>query len=296
MALLRMIPRWLSGYWEDPVDYKYKGRLAKIPISSFRDNANPPSEKFSMRIRRLLSFLLLVSMVWARSTPLGVRASQFSQNSDPAVNAQKMLAKMTPDERVGQLFLVSFTGATAGQDSQIFDLISQYHVGGVVLESGNDNFVAAPDTTSAAYNLISDLQSAEWQASQGGPAAMQTGTPTLQPVPTPVPPNYIPLFIGISQDGDGYPSDQILAGLTPLPDLMAIGATWNTGLAEQVGAIAGKELSSLGFNLIFGPSLDVLEFSRLNPWKWFGGERIWWRSILGGCNGECLHHWIAHRW
>ncbi len=87
-----------------------------------------------------------------------------------------------------------------------------------------------------------------------------TGTPTTPaPTPTSTPANYIPLFIGISQDGDGYPNDQILNGLTPLPDLMALGATWNPALAEQVGAVAGKELSSIGFNLYFGPSLDVLE-------------------------------------
>ena len=53
-------------------------------------------------------------------------------------------------------------------------------------------------------------------------------------------------------------NDQILNSLTPLPDLMSIGATWDPALAEQVGAVMGKELSSLGFNLFLGPSLDVL--------------------------------------
>ena len=216
-----------------------------------------------MILRRFLSILLLISLVLSFSPMTAARAAISLQISDPAANARQILAKMTPEERVGQLFLVTFNGSTADQNSQIYDLIASYHVGGVVMLSGNDNFVASPDTVSGAYKLISQLQSAEWQASQGLPAGTGTGTPTgtssPAPTPTSTPVNYIPLFIGISQDGDGYPNDQILNGLTPLPDLMALGATWNTALAEQVGAVAGQELSSIGFNLYFGPSLDVLE-------------------------------------
>lgn len=212
-----------------------------------------------MILRRFLSIFLLVSLALSFSPTVAARVSGSFQSSDPTVNARQMLAKMTPEERVGQLFLVTFTGSTADQNSQIYDLIASYHAGGVVLLAGNDNFVAAPDTVSVAYQLITQLQSAEWQASQALPAGIDTGTPTPAPTPTSAPANYIPLFIGISQDGDGYPNDQILNGLTPLPDLMALGATWNPALAEQVGAVAGQELSGIGFNLYFGPSLDVLE-------------------------------------
>ena len=212
-----------------------------------------------MILRRFLSIFLLVSLALSFSPTVAARVSGSFQSSDPTVNARQMLAKMTPEERVGQLFLVTFTGSTADQNSQIYDLIASYHAGGVVLLAGNDNFVAAPDTVSVAYQLITQLQSAEWQASQALPAGIDTGTPTPAPTPTSAPANYIPLFIGVSQDGDGYPNDQILNGLTPLPDLMALGATWNPALAEQVGAVAGQELSGIGFNLYFGPSLDVLE-------------------------------------
>jgi len=212
-----------------------------------------------MNLRRFPSILLLVSLALSYSQTANVRANESFQGNDPAGNAAQMLAKMTPEERVGQLFLVTFTGSSADQKSQIYDLITNYHVGGVVLQAGNDNFVAAPDTVSSAYQLISQLQSAEWQASQGVPAGPDTGTPTAAPTATSTPANYIPLFVGISQDGDGYPNDQILNGLTPLPDLMALGASWDPALAEQVGWVAGQELSSLGINLYFGPSLDVLE-------------------------------------
>jgi beta-N-acetylhexosaminidase len=99
--------------------------------------------------------------------------------------------------------------------------------------------------------------------------------------------------MGISQDGDGYPNDQILSGLTQLPDLMALGATWNTGLAEQVGAISGKELSSLGFNLYFGPSLDVLESPGSTLGNGLGatafGGDPYWVGAMGSAYISGLH-------
>jgi beta-N-acetylhexosaminidase len=89
----------------------------------------------------------------------------------------------------------------------------------------------------------------------------------------------VPLFIGIAQEGDGYPTDQLLNGLTPLPSEMAIGATWNTDLARRVGEVRGRELSALGFNLYLGPSLDVLEAPSVSGGdlgtRVFGGDPFW---------------------
>ena len=251
-----------------------------------------------MILRRFLSIFLLVSLALSFSQTIPARGSFSSQGNDPAANAIQMLEKMTPEERVGQLFLVTFNGSTADETSQIYDLIANYHVGGVALQASNDNFVAAPDTISGAYELIAQLQSAEWQASQSKPASTDTGTPTGTPTPIPEPTskpvNFIPLFIGISQDGDGYPDDQILNGLTPLPDLMALGATWNTALTEQVAAVAGGELSSIGFNLYFGPSLDVLESpgSTLGNGlgaSAFGGDP-YWVGAMGSAYITGLHN------
>jgi len=242
-------------------------------------------------MKHLNSLLFIVSLFLSFIPTVDAGASESFQRIDPAENARQMLTKMTPEERVGQLFLVTFTGSTATQNSQIYDLIINYHVGGVVLLSSNDNFVAAPDTVSGAYQLIAQLQSAEWQASQSIPAETETNTPV--PGPTLTPSNYVPLVIGISQDGDGYPNDQILHGLTPLPDLMALGATWNPSLAERVGAVAGQELSSIGFNMYFGPSLDVLESpgSTLGNGlgaSAFGGDP-YWVGAMGSAYISGLH-------
>jgi len=233
-----------------------------------------------MLIRRFFLVLLVCALAFSVSPAGGVRASGTDQEDPAVVSARQMLGQMTPEERVGQLFLVSFTGSTAADNSQIHDLIVRRHVGGVILQAGNDNFVASPDTVTGAYQLIAQLQNAEFQASQVVPTSTAGDTPTPFPPPTTAPANYIPLFVGISQGGDGSPNDQIYSGLTPLPDLMAIGATWNTDLAKQVGAVAGLELSTLGFNFYIGPSLDVLEEPQSTLGNGldagvFGGDPYW---------------------
>lgn len=235
-----------------------------------------------MTLRRFLSVFLLCTLVLSLH-PANVGASVAATDTASA-DARQMLTQMTPEERVGQLFLVTFTGSSAENDSQIYNLIVNYHVGGVVLRSGNDNFVAAPDTIPAAYQLVSRLQNIEWENSSASNPEITT--------------NYIPLFVGLSPDGQS-PNDQILSGLTPLPDLMAVGATWDPSLAEQVGAVAGQELSSLGFNLYFGPSLDVLEAPESTLGNGvganaFGGDP-YWVGAMGSAYVSGLHTGSGNR-
>ena len=217
-----------------------------------------------MSARRFSHWVILLTFL---ASFLGPATSvAYAQTSTPSSKAQAVLVSMSPEERVGQLFLVTFTGTDTSPESQIYDLIANRHVGGVVLQAGNDNFVAAPGTVTSAHQLINALQTIEWQASINS-------QPQLSDV-------YVPLFVGISQEGDGIPHDQILSGLTPLPDEMAIGATWKTDLARQVGTVLGNELSAMGFNLYLGPSLDVLEspnpsaLSDLGT-RVFGGDPFW---------------------
>jgi len=172
---------------------------------------------------------------------------------------------MSPEERVGQLFLVTFTGTDTSEESQIYDLIANHHIGGVIFLSEKDNFVAEPNTVSSAYQMIASLQTIEWDTANADQSVNEA---------------YVPLLVGISQEGDGVPEDQILSGLTPLPNEMAIGATWKTENAVQVGSVLGSELSAVGFNMYIGPSLDVVESP--NPaarsdlgTRVFGGDPFW---------------------
>jgi beta-N-acetylhexosaminidase len=217
---------------------------------------------------KLLRILFLAIFVSTLVTNLAQ-----AQTPTPSPGVSLILSAMTPEERVGQLFLVTFSGTDTSETSQIYELITRYHVGGVVLLSGNDNFVAAPDTASQTHLLVNEIQQLEWDASKNSVTG-EVGEAGVNSV-------YVPLFVGIAQEGNGYPTDQILSGLTPLPGEMAIGATWNTEIARRVGEVRGRELAALGFNLYFGPSLDVLEMpptlesgSDLGT-RVFGGDPFW---------------------
>src|SRR5690606_37533621 len=114
-----------------------------------------------------------------------------AETSFQTSQAQAIWAAMTPEERVGQVFLVTFRGTDTHDQTEIYDLIANHHVGGVILQASNDNFLPAPDTIPAAHQLISDLQTIEWQSSTP-PAPGTSAPPATDPV-------YVPLFIGISQ-------------------------------------------------------------------------------------------------
>ncbi len=219
-------------------------------------------------MNRLVRGFILFVIVWNALIPINPAVAQppLPPGVDLVFNA------MSAEERVGQLFLVDLNGIDVGEGSKINDLIVNYHIGGVILTAANNNFTDSPNTIKAAYDLIARLQRVEWEDSNTRRADPITGEQVQH--------RYVPLFVGISQDGNGYPGDQIFTGLTPLPSQMAIGASWDTSLAEQAGEVQGRELSALGFNLLLSPSLDVLDTPNptssadLGPTV-FGGDPFW---------------------
>jgi len=220
-------------------------------------------------VRRPLLVGLLLALTLSSLWPGGMARAQ----DTPESRASAMLVKLTPEERVGQLFLVAFHGTDAGPDSEIYDLIAQRHVGGVMLLPENDNYTAAPHTIQDAHDLVAALQKVEWNS--------YLSPPITDPISGErAPHSYVPLFIGTHQKGDGGPFDQIFSGLTPLPPQMALGATWDVAQAEAAGQVLGEELAALGFNLYAGPSLDVLSTPRPESAgdpgaNVFGGDPFW---------------------
>lgn len=231
--------------------------------------------------RAILLTLLLSGLLLVQSTNNAV-----AQDEEDYLNeARSLLAQMTPEERVGQLFLVTFIGDTVTNDSDIADLIFNYNVGGVSILSRNDNIGGSNNAPVQLAELINDLQF----LSLNGPLLEEEGNEEeesdvqISPSPSPalestrIP---VPLYIATVHEGDGPPHTQILHGLTELPNPMAIGATWEPEQGKAIGEIAGKELSALGINLLLGPSLDVLEspqpFSPSNQGtRSFGGDPFW---------------------
>ncbi|MBW8009706.1 MAG: hypothetical protein FVQ83_00505 [Chloroflexi bacterium] len=227
-----------------------------------------------MKVRLNFLFTLVLGLLFLMVTaPINTgNAAHLLQTPTPNPQIQTFIEQLTPEERIGQLFLVTFDGTDISEESQIYDLIVNHHIGGIVLQADSDNFSAAPDTLQTTWEMNRALQNAEFYGSLRNTIDPESGV-EFEPA-------FIPLFIGISQEGGGYPYDQILNELTKLPNPMAIGATWQPDLAFRVGEVLGRELSSLGFNLLFGPNLDVL--ATPNPQslgdvgtRSFGGDPFW---------------------
>lgn len=248
------------------------------------------------RLNKIILLLLLWGLsLFHASQPRVVSA----QEPDPAqidAAVEAIFSQLTPSERVGQLFIVSFQGANIRAEADIGRLIQQFRVGGVYLSAENDNFRNRLTTPNQILALTNNLQVLAQSAT---PLTNTTElTPTVE-VDTSYTP--LPLFIAINQDGDGYPGSEIHEGLTPVPSQMALGATWNPENVRAVGQLVGHDLSRLGINMLFGPSLDVLDNPRLDQdnllgTRTFGGHPFWVgemgrayiRGLHEGSNGRLL--------
>ena len=221
-----------------------------------------------MKARRLLLLALALALL---VQSLALIFPVFPVEAQSSVDA--LMAEMTPAEKVGQLFLITFDGRDIPSEGPLAQLIRDYHIGGVVLSSSHDNF-SGTATISSTREMIESLQRLAWQKSQAT-VDPNSAQPADQDLPV-----YIPLYIGISQKDDTGKQDQFLQDLTQLPNPMAVGATWSEENALQVGQALGRELTALGFNLYLGPSLDVVDTSDLLQaanagTETFGGDPYW---------------------
>ena len=221
---------------------------------------------------RALLICSLATLLWLSST-LG---PAYAQEDPVAVH----LAQMTTAEKVGQLFVVAFWGRNPSPSSRAGLLIQQYKIGGVVLLSSNLNLVnQGADTVSEVAQLSNTLQRMALDEAGSG----------------------IPLFVAIDHEGDGYPYTRITNGTAPLPNPIAIGATWDPRYAEQVGEIVGSELSAMGINMLLGPVADVLDDPSPGGrgdigTRVFGGDPYWVgemgrayiRGVHAGSQGQVL--------
>lgn len=263
----------------------------------------------------LAGLVLIIALGLGSSQPTPIAAQEEAVEPDP-IMIETIFAAMTPAERVGQLFMVSFQGNNVTPGSEIAELIQRYRVGGVYITAENRNFANNQDTPAQVLALTNAVQVLAQTrplsvTNAVTPTVTATVTPTVTPtvMPTVTAPltntvttyTPMPLFIAVAHEGDGYPYTQIRNGLTDVPNQMALGATWNSENARLVGQVVGRELALLGVNLLLGPSLDVLDNPRpeqggsLGP-RTFGGHPFWVsemgqayiRGIHQGSNNQLL--------
>lgn len=219
-----------------------------------------------MLMSRALRILLLLTLVCASwSTPGNASA----QTPEDLVDA--IMELMTPQELVGQLAVITFTGSELNSDHAIYDLIQNHHIGAVLLTRANNNFANAPDTQLQAQLLAQSLQASEYAASfqAEDEGSLSVGEPGQA---------YIPLFIAVRHGGTSTP--QLLTPILSQPSQMALGATWDPDVAQEAGRFVGQELAAMGFNMVLGPSLDVREGPGLTGTSdigtgAFGGDPYW---------------------
>jgi len=210
-------------------------------------------------MRRYLLWGLGLALLLLAGRPTPPSHAQNDEVLERAV--QNLMGQLSPEQKVGQLFMVTFHGSYLGQDADITRLVRDYAIGGVLLSVENDNINGRSKTAERTLALTNGLQHL---------ALSRAERQNLPPVP---------LFIAVEHAGNGLPETSLALASTPLPSYMALGATWQTEYAEWVGRITGEELTALGVNMLLGPSLDVLTDNPNTPdilgVQTFGGEPYW---------------------
>ncbi len=269
-------------------------------IHCFHRNRTRPCLLLSL----LLVNLLAPQALWAQgASPLlasTVTPTAPSVIADAAQLAQQatnehlaaVFAAMSPADRVGQLFVITFEGNQISRNSDIVDLIYEERIGGVILSPVKYNFTntKGEDTPALVARLTNQLQALAYGNLVQPQQALRlpltssipfSGSVVLSPTVAPA----VPLLIGVEQLGDGYPKSALRRGFTTLPSQMALGATWDPALVQSVGAIVGQELQAVGINLLLGPNLDVVDEPRTDPVGALGlcsfGGDPYWVSQLG---------------
>jgi beta-N-acetylhexosaminidase len=159
----------------------------------------------------------------AQQTSLAAKRAAAGQHVHitPEAYIDRIIARMTLEQKLGQMMIVQFLGAS--YSLPISTMISQYNVGAVLLYTTNGNIV----NKAQLKGLIQQMKSY----------------------------SAIPLAVAIDQEGGVVNRLASLDG--PRPSEAQIGATNNPLRAKAAGIQDAQDLASYGFNLNLAPVVDV---------------------------------------
>ena len=174
---------------------------------------------------------VLALILWPKEVQAPAPENSQTSQQNPTTPAEQLLATMTLEEKIGQMFVVSTSiletsqraldDSTAITDTQTQNL-AKYLPGGIIFFA--DNIESATQTA----NYIAELQAN----------------------------TKYPLLIATDQEG-GIVDRLKNASITHYPNMADIGATNDPSKAYEIGTTYGKEMRALGFNLDFAPVADV---------------------------------------
>jgi beta-N-acetylhexosaminidase len=184
------------------------------------------------RGRALLLPLALLSLAAsAAAAPKGdfwsapaIKASDSGSSAAYAKQAAAVVARMSDEEVLGQILMLCYPGDVP--NALVFDWIGRRALGGVKIFGWN-----AEDSTQVARSISS---------MQGAALASRLG---------------IPLLVATDQEGGWI--RHIKGATTVTPGNMAIGASGRPYDAYRSANLIGRELSALGVNMNFAPSVDL---------------------------------------
>ena len=194
-------------------------------------------------LRKPLLPALLLGLLASTAGALDAKAGK-QADKQAAAWVKKTLAKMTLDEKVGQLVVPGLNGVYTPIDSEAQDklerLVREGRVGGFHVFGGGE--ALPPALLNPVYGVAGS------RTIKGDALAIATLVNRLQRA------SALPLlFTADFEGGAGY----IVDGATRMPRAMALGATRDPALAERAGRLGAAEGRALGVHVDFYPVVDV---------------------------------------
>ncbi|MFC5532218.1 beta-N-acetylhexosaminidase [Cohnella yongneupensis] len=133
-----------------------------------------------------------------------------------------IMAKMTLEEKVGQMLMIGVDGTTLDRTAE--KLIKNSHAGGVIVYA--DNLQRLDESV----KLINAIKAANKD-------------------------NAAPLLLGVDQEGQKV--SRLPKDFEGIPDSATVGKSGDAEIAKSLGGLLAEELRVMGLNLDFAPVLDI---------------------------------------
>lgn len=157
--------------------------------------------------------------------PPGLTLTSFPTTSMPQSAFPSSIKSMTLEQKIGQVMIIGFDGTAV--DAELRHMISEYHIGGVILFARN---IQSPQQVATLTNELQKI-------------ALESGS--------------LGLFIAIDQEGGRVARLTEDKGFTEFPAAMALTATGDSQNAYRVASAMAAEMRAVGINVDFAPDLDV---------------------------------------
>ena len=190
-------------------------------------------------VRTLVLLVLAIILIGCEKMPANIIQAEAKISFPLVKTIEVIIAKkindMTIEEKIAQMLIISLPDRN--YNNKLEELITNFQPGGIILSTGN---FYAKDQTSA---LITAMQAA----------------------------SEITMFIAVDQEGGSVQRLKKLKGMaiTTIPTMAVVGKKNDAEYAYKIGKTIGEELFSLGINMDFAPSLDIVS----NPKNQAIGDR-----------------------